>query len=136
MKKSFQFNRFSPANKYSNKKVTVDGIVFDSKKEAAVYEDLKEKRDNGDIVDFQRQVTYELVPAQKAVTTKENKKGVPITKERVVEFPVTYTADFVVLHTDGELTVIDCKGSRGLDQKYAIKRKLMLYVHKIKILEV
>jgi antitoxin component YwqK of YwqJK toxin-antitoxin module len=128
--------KFSAANKFSNKKVEVDEIIFDSKKEAEAYLELKEQKEKGEIKDFKMQVTFELVPAQRGVTTKPNKKGVPITKERVVEHPVTYTADFVVYHNDGEVTVVDCKGSRGLDQKYPIKRKLMRWLKNIVILEV
>jgi hypothetical protein len=107
--------------KYHNQKQEIDGIVFDSKKEAKVYLDLKLMKQAGDIKGFERQVVFELIPSQKI-------------DGKVVERACTYKADFVVDHTDGTRAVIDAKGMR--DQKYPIKRKLMLFVHKIIIQEV
>ena len=52
--------RFS---KYGNKKVTIDGIVFDSKKEYEHYELLCLKQAAGEITDLQRQVKFEIKPA-------------------------------------------------------------------------
>jgi hypothetical protein len=108
-------------NKYRNKKIEVDGIIFDSKKEAGIYEDLKLLKGSGGILGFERQVSYELIPAQ-----REDGK--------CIERACTYKADFVVTHNDGEVVVIDAKGMRLSD--YKIKRKLMLWVHKIRIKEV
>ena len=116
--------QFSPANKFRNKKITVDGILFDSKKEAGIYGELKLLKANGEIKEFERQVKFELIPNQKDEAGK------------VIERAVTYTADFVVTYPDGEVVVIDAKGNRALDAKYPIKRKMMLYFHKIRIKEV
>ncbi len=116
-------NLMASRNKYRNKKVEVDGILFDSKKESGIYLDLKRMKEAGEISGFERQKEYELIPAQ-----RENGK--------CIERACTYRADFVVTHPDGEIVIIDAKGSRGLDQKYPIKRKLMLWVHKIRIKEV
>lgn len=113
----------SPANKYRNKKVTVDGILFDSKKESSIYLDLKAQQQQGELT-FEMQKQFELIPAQRGDDGK------------VIERACTYKADFSVTYTDGEVVVIDAKGNRGLDQKYPIKRKLMLWVHHIKIKEV
>ena len=49
--------------KYGNRKVTVDGMVFDSRKEARYYLFLKEAEKNGEISDLRMQVPYEIVPA-------------------------------------------------------------------------
>ena len=117
---SFQF---SPANKFRNKKVTVDGILFDSKKEAGIYQELKLLRASGELKEFERQVKFELIPSQKDEAGK------------VIERAVTYTADFVLTYPDDEVAVIDAKGNRALDAKYPIKRKMMLYFHKIRIKE-
>jgi hypothetical protein len=114
---------FNPANKYRNKKVTVDGILFDSKKESQVYLDLKAQKEKNELY-FERQVQFELIPAQRDESGK------------VIERACTYKADFVVHYPDGEIVVVDCKGARGLDQKYPIKRKLMRWVHKIAIKEI
>ena len=124
------------ANKYRNKKVMFDGLQFDSKKEAAVYLDLKRMKQCGEISDFKVQVTFELIPTQYEQTFALNKKGESVKKQKVIERPVTYTADFVVTYPDGEVVVIDAKGNKSLDAKYPIKRKMMLYFHKIRIKEV
>jgi hypothetical protein len=123
-------------NKFRNKKVTIDGILFDSKKESGVYLDLKSMKERGEIKDFERQKTFELLPNQCETEKCLNKKGQEIEKKKVIERAITYTADFVVTYPDGEIIVVDCKGSRGLDQKYPIKRKMMLFFHHIKIKEV
>lgn len=123
----------SPASKYRAKKVEIDGITFASKKEAGVYMDLKTQKAAGEILDFKLQVPYELVPKQTEIITSLV-NGKLKTKEKIVEHPVKYVADFVVYHTDGEVAVIDVKGFP--DQKFPIKRKLMLWRHKIKVVQV
>ena len=52
-------------NKYGNKKTVVDGITFDSRKEAKRYQELKLLEKAGEIKDLRRQVKYELIPSQK-----------------------------------------------------------------------
>jgi hypothetical protein len=106
--------------KYRAKKTEVDGIVFDSKLEAHRYHELKLLEKAGEIFDLRRQVKFELLPSQRL----DNK---------VVERPVYYVADFVYLE-NGKQIVEDTKGVKTRD--YVIKRKLMLYVHHIKIKEV
>jgi hypothetical protein len=115
----------SPASKFRNKKVTVDGILFDSKKESGIYLELKAQKAANEIRDFERQKVYELIPAQRDPDTG-----------KVIERACTWTADFVVHFHDGEVSVIDAKGNKSLDQKWPIKRKLMLWVHKIRVKEV
>lgn len=124
MKPAF-LNFKSGAAKYSNKKVEIDGIVFDSKKEARTYAELKLLKAAGEIKDFARQVSFELVPAQ-----YQEANG----KKKCIEKAVTYKADFVVEHLDGERSVIDCKGMRL--PVYTVKRKLMLFIHNIRIQEI
>lgn len=125
-------------NKYGNKKVIIDGLVFDSKREAKRYQELKLLEKCGAIRDLQRQVKYELIPTQKEkstkVYTKGRKKGQPI-EGKTIERPVYYVADFVYIDcATGKTVVEDTKGVRTKD--YVMKRKLMLYFHKIKIQEV
>ena len=50
--------------KYGNRKVTVDGVVFDSKREAARYKELKLLQEAGEIKGLQMQVPFELIPAK------------------------------------------------------------------------
>lgn len=100
----------------------IDGIKFDSKKEANRYQELKLMQRAGIISDLQRQVKYVLIPSQKG------------DDGRVVERPCTYIADFVYVDENGKKVVEDTKGYRTSD--YKIKRKLMLYTHGVKINEI
>lgn len=125
--------------KYNNKKIIVDGIKFDSKKEALRYKELKMLERAGIIQDLQRQVKYVLIPAQyeptSEVYTKGKEKGKP-KKGKLIERECAYYADFVYTE-NGKTVVEDVKGYRD-GQAYnlfTIKRKLMLYVHNIKIKE-
>lgn len=125
--------------KYHNKKVTVNGIAFDSRKEARRYTELCLAVRAGKISDLKTQVEYELIPAQyEEIPTGEiylrgEKKG-ELKKKRVcVEKAVKYVADFVYT-VHGKTVVEDTKGMRTKD--YIIKRKLMLYVHHVRIREV
>ena len=51
-------------SKYKNKKTVVDGITFDSKKEASRYLELKKLKDAGFIDDLELQVKFVLIPKQ------------------------------------------------------------------------
>ena len=106
--------------KYGNKKVEVDGILFDSKREARRYLDLRAMEIAGQIQNLRLQVKYELIPSQRI-------------DGKVVERGCEYVADFVY-EENGQTVVEDTKGHRTKD--YIIKRKLMLYVHGIRIREV
>jgi hypothetical protein len=117
-------------SKYQNKKVTVDGITFDSKREANRYKELLLLERAGAISDLQRQVKYQLVPAQyRPVFDKKTRKW----KERCVEREVNYIADFQYCE-DGKLIVEDVKGVKTKD--YILKRKMMLYFHGIQVKEI
>lgn len=108
-------------NKYGNQKTVVDGIKFDSQKEAERYYMLKLMARQGMIKNLERQKKFVLIP----------KQG----KER----ECVYVADFVYTNKDGETIVEDVKAFDNRSNKYLttpvfdIKRKLMLYVHGIKI---
>lgn len=118
-------------NKYGSKKVEVDGITFDSKKEANRYKELKLLEQAGEITDLQRQVKFVLIPAQREPDTIGTRGG--IHKGKLIEKECAYYADFVY-QENGKTVVEDTKGMRTTE--YVIKRKLMLYIHKIKISEV
>lgn len=122
--------------KYNNRKIEVDGMVFDSRKEASRYEELLLLQKAGAISGLRRQVRYVLIPAQREwcdeiYTRGENKgKNKP---GKVLERECTYIADFVY-YQNGEVVVEDTKGFRT--KEYIIKRKLMLYMHHIRIKEI
>lgn len=121
--------------KYNNRKIIVDGIKFDSKKEATRYKELKIFEKAGIIHDVQRQVKYILIPAQyehtNGIYSKGKNKGSP-KKSKLIERECAYYADFVYT-ANGETVVEDTKGVKT--PEYIIKRKLMLYIHNIKIKE-
>lgn len=122
--------------KYRNKKVCVNGLYFDSKKEAAYYIKLLEKQQNGEISNLQTQVKFVLIPAQ-FEPDKVGVRGGKI-KGKCIEKQAIYTADFVYTDsTTGETVVADVKGGKTTKtEAYVLRRKLMLYVHGIKIKEV
>ena len=110
------------SSKYHNRKINVDGMTFDSKKEFQRYQELKMLEKAGLINDLKRQVPFQLIPSQ-----AEN--------GRVVERAVKYIADFTY-YENGELVVEDVKAPATRTDVYKIKRKLMLYVHGVHIREV
>lgn len=118
--------------KYHATKTTVNGIVFDSKKEAKRYYELLKLQEQGEISDLNRQVKFLLIPKQVEPDTIGPKGG--ITKGRVIEREVAYIADFTYRDVEGNLIVEDTKGVRT--PEYVIKRKLMLQVHGIRVREI
>lgn len=118
--------------KYKSKATDVDGIVFQSKREAKRYIQLKQLQESGEITDLQRQVKFLLIPKQ-VEPDKVGPKG-GITKGRVIEREVAYIADFTYRDVEGNLIVEDTKGVRTQD--YIIKRKLMLERHGIRVREI
>lgn len=117
-------------SKYGNKKLTVGGITFDSKTEASRYRDLYFLEKAGKISNLQRQVKFILIPAQYEPDTVGKRGGVK--RGKLIERECSYVADFIYTE-DGKQVVEDTKGFRTAD--YKIKRKLMLYVHGIRIKE-
>lgn len=108
-------------NKYHNKRIVVNGIEFDSKREAQRYATLMLLQRAGQITDLQRQVPFELIPKQ----TDED--------GNLLERKCTYIADFVY-YEDGRLVVEDAKGVKT--PEYRIKKKLMLLRHGVIVKEV
>ena len=125
-------------NKYGNRKITINGIEFDSRKEARRYNELLLMEKAGAIKGLRRQVPFELIPAQyEDVYTGEyyqrgDHKGEPKMKRVCVEKAVTYYADFVYLE-GGETVVEDTKGFKT--PEYILKRKLMRHLLGIRIKE-
>lgn len=107
-------------SKYHAAKTVVDGITFDSKREAKRYSELKLMERAGVIKDLQRQVRYELIPAFDAGGKHYR--------------PTSYVADFV--YTDaknGKEVVEDCKGFRT--DIYRLKAKMFAHKFGVSILE-
>lgn len=114
----------SRGNKFGSRKTEIDGHVFDSRKEARRYAELRLLERAGEISNLKTQVPFLLIPNQ----FDEN--------GHVLERAVTYKADFVY-NRGGKLVVEDTKGYRdgGAYNLFVIKRKLMLRVHGIRVEE-
>lgn len=107
-------------SKYRAKKTVVDGITFDSRKEADRYLVLKGMEEDGSIDDLRRQVRYELIPAFD-VDGKHYR-------------PVFYVADFVYVDKEtGKEVVEDVKGVRT--DVYKLKSKLFARRYSMSIKE-
>jgi len=128
-------NWFSNGSKYNAKKVEYNGMTFDSKRELKRYKELELLQESGEIKNLQRQVKYVLIPAQREPDIIGKRGG--LKKGKTIEKECTYVADFVY-EEDGDTVVEDVKGCKvgGAYSVFTIKRKLMLYVHGIKIKEV
>ena len=122
-------------NKYHNRKViTSDGIEHDSQKEARRWCELLLLQRAGKIQDLERQVKFVLIPAQYEVYERYSKKGERLKDgQKCIEKECAYKADFVYTE-NGKKVVEDTKGMKTKD--YIIKRKLMLYIHHIRVKEV
>lgn len=110
-------------SKYGNRKVNVGGETFDSQHEHQQWVILKLMERAGKIKDLRRQVKFVLIPAQRDASGK------------LLEKECSYYADFVYHDFAlGKEVVADAKGAKT--DVYKIKKKLMLYVHGISIVEV
>jgi len=110
--------------KYGNRKVTTEDGTFDSVKEYSRWQELKLLQKAGEIYELQRQVPFVLIPTQK------DEHG------KVIEREVKYIADFTYRDRDYRLVVEDTKSAATKTKEYVIKRKLLLYRHGIRIVEV
>ena len=105
-------------SKYKNVKTVLDGITFDSKKESVRYAELMLLQRSGLIQNLRLQVPFELIPKQQG--------------ERAVK----YIADFTYTE-NGEPVVEDTKSEiTRANPTYILKRKLLLWVHELRIKEV
>ncbi|EHN6041061.1 DUF1064 domain-containing protein [Listeria monocytogenes] len=110
--------RTSTRSKYNAKKVVIDNVKFDSKAEAAYYEQLKLLKMSGEVVSFDLQPEFILQDS----FVKNGKKY----------HAIKYRADFLVRYKDGHEELIDVKGM--LTNEFILKRKLfeMRYMQSIK----
>jgi hypothetical protein len=101
-------------NKYNAEKTWVDGICFDSKKEAEYYKQLTLLQRAGLIFGFARQCEFVLSEG----TDKDNRC-------------ISYIADFIVFYTDGTTKIIDVKGV----ETAIFKQKAKLFKNKYPFLK-
>lgn len=98
-------------SKYKSKKVEIDGIKFDSKREANFYLYLKSFEKSGIILSINLQPEFILQESFKHVDSGNIKK-------------ISYIADFDVLYRDGIKIIYDIKGMPTPEA--LIKRKMFL----------
>ncbi|MEK5139088.1 DUF1064 domain-containing protein [Priestia sp. FSL W8-0001] len=95
-------------SKYKNKKIEIDGLVFDSQAEARYYTYLSDLMQKG--------VVTAIIPQPRYLLQESfRKNGILFRK-------IEYVADFAVQYEDGRSEVVDVKGMETTDFK--IKRKL------------
>lgn len=100
-----------PKNKYNAVKTEINGIVFDSKKEADYYSELLLLKKAGIVESFVMQKDFTLQDA----FTRENGERIKATR---------YRADFVVRYKNGIEEVVDVKGMKT--RVYINKKKQLL----------
>jgi len=94
-------------NKYRATEAMRDGIRFDSTKEARYYDNLKWRRQAGEIAMFLRQVPFHL-PGN-----------------------VKYVVDFMEFHADGSVHFVDVKGMETA--QFKTKKKLVEALYPVEI---
>jgi len=94
--------------KYGNVITTVDGIRFDSKREARYYEQLKLRQQGGEVHFWLRQVPIHLPGGTK------------------------YVLDFLVFLRDGNVDFVDVKGRET--KEFRIKKREVEHHYPIKVL--
>lgn len=108
-------------SKYKNRKVEINGIVFDSIAEGRYYKELLSRQKAKDILFFNIQPKYQIMPAFE----KDGKKYQAM----------HYIADFEVHNNDGTIDVIDVKGFKT--DVFRLKERLFhsIYPHKLKLVQ-
>lgn len=113
---------FTPSpsvSKYGNRKTEVDGIIFDSAKEARRYSDLKLMEKAGKITELERQKVFVLAPA---VVLHGRKKP-----------SLRYVCDFHYIK-DGLTVLEDVKSKATAENRaFRIKEHLLMHVHGLAI---
>jgi hypothetical protein len=99
--------------KYLNKKTELDGYMFDSKREAERWAELKLLERAGDITDLKRQVGFVLAPAVRYTPHGRQKPALKL----IADF------SYIDLKHGGRVVVEDVKGV--LTTAFHIKRHLM-----------
>lgn len=121
-------------SKYKNKKVEIDGIVFDSIKESERYLFLKEQQRLGIISNLRTHVTYELIPHQTYTVHKTKQLKTKLKEwdvERVLFKSIDFTPDFVYKH-NGKTVAEDVKGSKFVvSRDFPIRQKLLYFCYNI-----
>ena len=115
MKKRTQKTKFN-VDKNTEKR-TYNGVVYDSQVEMMFYRDyILPKIEVGEIIEYQRQVSFELQPAFERIDNSGKKQKVR---------SIDYIADYVITYKNGTTEVIDIKGCP--DATALLKRKMFWF---------
>ena len=99
------------SNKYNARKTVINGVQYDSRREALIYQNLLNLQNKGIIAHLERQKRFELIPKTKT------------------ERAAYYVADYFFQEVaTGQWVVADCKSP--------ITKKLPAYVLKRKIMKI
>ena len=104
-------------NKYNARKVTIDGITFDSQSEGRYYQHLLGLMESGVVESFEMQKPYTLL----------DKFPHPKTGKTIRA--IKYVPDFEVIYTDGRVEVVDVKGMQT--DVFRMKCKLFMFRYQI-----
>lgn len=104
-------------NKYNARKVTIDGITFDSQSEGRYYQHLLGLMESGVVESFEMQKPYTLL----------DKFPHPKTGKAIRA--IKYVPDFEVIYTDGRVEVVDVKGMQT--DVFRMKCKLFMFRYQI-----
>lgn len=104
-------------NKYNTRKVTIDGITFDSQSEGRYYQHLLGLMESGVVESFEMQKAYTLL----------DKFPHPKTGKTIRA--IKYVPDFEVIYTDGRVEVVDVKGMQT--DVFRMKCKLFMFRYQI-----
>lgn len=94
-------------HKFNAKPTTMDGIRFDSKKEANYYSELKLRERSGEVLFFLRQVPFHLPGNTK------------------------YVVDFLEFHADGSVHAVDVKGVQTA--MFKTKKRMVESIYPVEI---
>lgn len=132
-------------SKYRNQRVVIDGEKFDSKREAAYYQELKLREKAGEVRNIQRQMTFHLCCPQMDETFKQpDSPVVHYVADYIADF--TFEESFADIQVDGRgrplpsfyvwrKVVVDVKGAKNT-QIFALKKKWLFLQHGIDVREV
>jgi hypothetical protein len=100
------------ANKFHAKKVVIDGIEFDSKRESEYYSHFVDMANAGIVTKIECHPKYTLL---------ESFRG----RDGKTERAITYKPDFRITYADGSVEVIEVKSKRtAKEPDYIMRRKL------------
>lgn len=121
----------APRQKYGAQRQQIDGIWFDSKREAARYQELKLMRAAGLIGDLECHPAFPI----EVLELYRMRSGTALQDWRIATVG-TFTADFRYIDLrSGEIIVEDVKAPPTRTEAYQLRKKLTEAIHGVTIIE-